>query len=250
MLREHAEDLGVFMTQDERGKMVPSYLEKLAKKMADEQLQMLTELTSLTRDIGHIKEIVTMQQSYARVTVDVREEVSLAELMDDALRIAGMPAVAADITIVRDYEAGARAVIDRHKALQILVNLVSNAKHAIRATPSRKGCLTARLRVMEGTKIRMEVSDDGVGIPEENLVKIFRHGFTTKPDGHGFGLHAGALAATQLGGTLTASSDGIGRGATFVLVVPVGSLPPPNRRSSRPGAGSAKPAHGLAEGSA
>jgi signal transduction histidine kinase len=157
--------------------------------------------------------------------VDVREPVSLPELMDDALRIAGMGVVAQDVAVIRDYAPGVRAVIDRHKTLQILVNLIRNAKHAISATEARSGRMVLRIRTESENKIRMEVEDDGVGIPEENMVKIFRYGFTTKSDGHGFGLHGGALAAKQIGGTLSAASRGVGRGATFSLVVPGEPLP-------------------------
>jgi two-component system NtrC family sensor kinase len=60
-----------------------------------------------------------------------------------------------------------------------------------------------------------------VGIAPENLTRIFSHGFTTRTDGHGFGLHSAALAAQQMGGRLTAQSDGPGRGATFTLELPV-----------------------------
>ncbi|HEV3189255.1 MAG TPA: PAS domain S-box protein, partial [Polyangiaceae bacterium] len=176
LLREHQGDLGSFVTQDPRGKLVPMYLEKLAHTMTEEQREVLGELTSLMRDVEHIKEIVSMQQSYARVNVDVREPVSLSELMDDALRIVGMAGLEQDLVISRDYAPGAHAVIDRHKTLQILVNLLSNAKHAIRATSSSSGHIVARVRAEEGDKIKMEVSDDGVGIPQENMVKIFHYG--------------------------------------------------------------------------
>jgi len=220
LLREHQADLGTFVTQDPRGKLVPAYLEKVAQTIREEQREILGELASLTRDVEHIKQIISTQQSYARMNVDLREPVLLTDLMDDALRIVGMAALAQDVVVSRDYQPGARAVIDRHKTLQILVNLISNAKDAIRATPTRSGRVVVRVRTEEEDKVKMEVSDDGVGIPHENMVKIFRHEFTTKKDGHGFGLHSAALAAKQMGGTLAAASHGIGRGATFTLVVP------------------------------
>jgi signal transduction histidine kinase len=66
------------------------------------------------------------------------------------------------------------------------------------------------------------MSDNGVGIAPVNLRKIFNHGFTTrKKDGHGFGLHSGALAAKEMGGSLIARSDGPGQGATFTLEIPI-----------------------------
>jgi PAS domain S-box-containing protein len=221
LLREQGGDIGAFMAHDPRGKLLPDYLEKLADTMSGEQREILGELSSLTRDIEHIKEIISMQQSHARVSVDVRESVMLGDLVDDALRIAGLTAQSQDIKIVREYAPGASAVIDRHKTLQILVNLVGNAEHAIRARPPGTGRVIVRVRPEEAGRVRLEVADDGVGIPPENTVEIFRFGFTTKKDGHGFGLHAGALSAKQMGGTLTAASDGVGCGATFTLVLPV-----------------------------
>jgi signal transduction histidine kinase len=69
-------------------------------------------------------------------------------------------------------------------------------------------------------RTRITVTDNGVGIPPENMARIFNHGFTTKKDGHGFGLHSGANAAKEMGGSLTAHSDGPGKGATFTLELP------------------------------
>ena len=226
LLREHEDDLGFFVTKDARGKLVPAYLEKLAHTMKEEQREILGELSSLIHDVEHIKEIVSTQESHAGVNVDVREPLSLADLMDDALRIVGMAALEQDVAVSRDYAPAATAMIDRHKTLQILVNLLSNAKHAVRATRSGSGQVIVRVRTEEGKRVRMEVTDDGVGIPQENMVKIFRHGFTTKTDGHGFGLHSSALAAKQMGGTLTAASEGSGHGATFTLVVPAAPIVP------------------------
>jgi signal transduction histidine kinase len=235
LLREHTDDLGAFLTQDARGKLVPEYLDRLASTMREELDGTLGELSSLVRDVEHIKEIIAMQQSYARVLVDVREPVALAELMEDALRMAGVTVAARDIEVVREYPPGVRVVIDRHKTLQILVNLVSNAKHAVEATDSQKGRIVLRARMESDDRmVRMEVADDGVGIPQENMVKIFHHGFTTKKNGHGFGLHGCALAAKQMGGTLTASSDGVGHGATFSLVVPSEGSPSGIEAVARP----------------
>jgi signal transduction histidine kinase len=73
----------------------------------------------------------------------------------------------------------------------------------------------------EDSRINIVVTDNGVGIPSENLNRIFNHGFTTRQQGHGFGLHSGALAAREMGGKLTARSDGSGAGATFTLELPL-----------------------------
>lgn len=80
--------------------------------------------------------------------------------------------------------------------------------------------MTMRVAQDDG-HVRIAVSDNGVGIPPENLTRIFHHGFTTKRDGHGFGLHSGALAAKELDGTLSVASEGVGKGATFTLELPL-----------------------------
>jgi signal transduction histidine kinase len=73
----------------------------------------------------------------------------------------------------------------------------------------------------------IRVEDNGIGIPPENLTRIFSHGFTTRPDGHGFGLHIGAINAREMGGSLSVASEGTGRGATFTLILP---MSPPGKK--------------------
>jgi signal transduction histidine kinase len=126
--------------------------------------------------------------------------------------------------VVQDYQAIPPVRLDKHKVLQILINLIRNAHYALRQSDTEHPLLTLRLRLMDPRRLRMEVSDNGVGIAKENLTRIFQHGFTTRPDGHGFGLHSGALAARAMGGSLTAESEGLGTGATFTLEVPLISL--------------------------
>jgi C4-dicarboxylate-specific signal transduction histidine kinase len=109
--------------------------------------------------------------------------------------------------------------VDKHKVLQILVNLVRNAKYACDESGKTDKQITLRVDVAEGG-VRISVIDNGVGIPAENMGRLFTHGFTTRQSGHGFGLHSGALAAQELGGSLHAVSDGPGRGAAFILELP------------------------------
>jgi len=109
--------------------------------------------------------------------------------------------------------------------LQILVNLLRNAKYACDEASTPEKLVTVRATA-HGQRARIAVSDTGVGIPRENMPRLFSHGFTTRKDGHGFGLHSAALAARELGGTLTAHSEGLGHGATFVLELPLAPAGP------------------------
>jgi signal transduction histidine kinase len=86
--------------------------------------------------------------------------------------------------------------------------------------------VVVRLKAVGAERVKVEIADNGVGIAPENLTRIFSHGFTTRKNGHGFGLHSGALAAKDMAGSLTAHSDGLGKGATFVLELPLGGASP------------------------
>jgi PAS domain S-box-containing protein len=220
LLGEHSQDLGRFMVDDARGRRLPQFLEQLAGCLAQDQAALLAEVRCLATNIEHIKTIVAMQQTYAR-RIGVAESVKPRELVEDALRINSSSLARQHVQVRREYATDLPEVMmDKHKVLQILVNMMNNAGHACAQSPRNDRCLTIRLEGA-GTLLRLSVSDNGVGIAPENLSRIFNLGFTTRPDGHGFGLHAGALAARELGGCLRSHSDGPGRGATFTLELPM-----------------------------
>ncbi len=219
MLRENQSDLTGFLTRDPRGKELPAYLVKLVEHLANPQREIFGELDSLRKNIEHIKEIVAMQQSYARAG-SVTEPLSVSELIEDAIRMNGAAFTRHELKVTRDFGRLPQIVTDRHKVLQILVNLLNNAKQAIDAGGNGK-TLTIRAHANGGKTVAIDVIDSGTGIAPENLTRIFHHGFTTKRNGHGFGLHSGALAAKELGGSLTAHSDGLGKGAVFTLTLPI-----------------------------
>ncbi|MBC8002485.1 MAG: PAS domain-containing protein [Opitutaceae bacterium] len=230
MLHEHEADLATFLTTDPKGKQIPAYLSQLAGHLAGEQAGALKELAELQKNIEHIKAIVTMQQGYAKVS-GVTESVSITDLVEDCLRMETEFRSRRDVQFVREFAEVPPILMEKQKVLQILVNLVRNARHA--CDDSNHPDKTVTLRIFNGGGwVKVSVSDNGVGIPPENLTRIFAHGFTTKKDGHGFGLHSSALAAKQMGGSLTVHSDGSGLGATFTLELPVAPIqtPPPQMR--------------------
>ncbi|MGA2247982.1 MAG: CHASE sensor domain-containing protein [Verrucomicrobiota bacterium] len=220
MISQHQGDLAAFFTIDSRGKQLPDYLTKLAQHLADEQAALVAEIELTRKNIDHIKEVVTMQQNYAKVS-GVVEQVNLADLAEDALRMNAAALARHNVQVVREYPAEAiECQVERHKVLQILVNLIRNAQFACDDSGRRDKRLI--LKVLAGNgRAQIAVQDNGVGIPAENMTRIFNHGFTTREQGHGFGLHSGALAAKELGGSLAAHSDGPGTGATFVLDLPL-----------------------------
>ena len=220
LLRQHAADLGTYLTTDPKGRQVPGFLDSLAEHLATDQASILDEVASLTKNIEHIKEIVCMQQSYAKVSGMV-EVLAPAELIGDALRMSAGSFEKHAIEVVRHLAADLpRVCVDKHKTLQILVNLIRNAKHACDDSGRPDKRITLRAVREGGDSVKISVSDNGVGIPPENLTRIFNHGFTTRQDGHGFGLHSSANAAKEMGGALVVKSDGPGLGATFILELP------------------------------
>jgi len=219
LMRAHQNDLAAFLTQDPKGMQLCDYLDNLAQYLGKEQTGILQELESLNANVEHIKEIVTMQQSYARAS-GIVDKLPIVDLVEDALRMNNDALVRHEVQVVREYIATPSVPVDKHKVLQILVNLVRNAKYALDDSGRKDKRLTIRVATEGDGFVTISVIDNGVGIPPENLTRIFSYGFTTRKTGHGFGLHSGALAAKEMGGSLSVHSDGPGQGATFTLSLP------------------------------
>ncbi len=220
LLREHEHDLAHFVTNDPRGQRLPSYVHKLSEQLLREQDGLISEMSSLRGFIDTIKQTIAVQQSFAR-TSGVKESVRPQDLIEDVLTMTGHAFAKFDIVVERDYEELGPQLLERGKILQILANLVENAVQALTAGQpgGAKRLLLAVARV--DRKLHFRVQDDGIGIAAEDLTRIFHYGYTTRANGHGFGLHHSANAAGELGGRLWATSSGLGRGATFHLEVPV-----------------------------
>ena len=219
LLEEHKADLTTFVTQDARGRNAMPFLNKLGQNLLKERQEILTLLEDVGRYTEHIGDIVKVQQNHARAP-RMNEPVHLSALVDDALRINAAALTRHQVKEVRQLRFLPPVMTDKHKVLMILVNLISNAKYAMDDTPAEQRLLTVRMDVPAADKVRIEIHDNGMGISQEMLTRIFQYGFTTRKDGHGFGLHSSSLAAQELGGTLAVHSDGPGRGATFTLELP------------------------------
>jgi PAS domain S-box-containing protein len=218
LLNEHATDIGAFLTSDPKGKQLPGYLGQLAEHLVIEQNTVLKELKLLHENIEHIKDIVVMQQSYAKIS-GIVETVKITDLVEDALRLNLGALQRHGVEVLREFEDVPPVDVEKHKILQILVNLVRNAKYACDESLRLDKLMTLRVSRNNG-QIEISIIDNGIGIPPENLTRIFNHGFTTRKDGHGFGLHNSVLAAMEMGGALKVYSDGTNHGATFTLELP------------------------------
>ncbi|WP_224248432.1 trifunctional serine/threonine-protein kinase/ATP-binding protein/sensor histidine kinase, partial [Hyalangium gracile] len=220
MLLDHRSALADFFTQDRRGIRLPDYLSALNEELHREQATLQEGLGAMQKHIEHIRAIVQVQQTYARTTL-VTEECDLGQLVQDALSIQ-MPALKRHgIDVLQELAPlPSRIRVDKHKVLQILINLISNAKNAMATLPDGQRRMQVRLESQEGLA-RIRVVDNGMGIAPELRERLFSQGFTTREGGHGLGLHSSSLAARMLGGHLALESDGIGKGATATLDLPL-----------------------------
>ena len=220
VLQENGDDLARFFSEDPRaGAMLP-FLGEVLESLDKARGEVAEELASLEVGLEHIAELVRSQQEFAGDSA-VLEPADVAKQVDQALDICRKAwSASLAVAVQRDYEELPSIPIDKHRLTQILVNLLQNAEQAIEERGSHTGHIHLRVRAKDAETLRIEVQDDGIGIPEENLARIFHHGFTTRPNGHGFGLHSAANAATEMNARLWAESQGEGRGATFVLELP------------------------------
>jgi PAS domain S-box-containing protein len=219
LLDDNRSRLADFFTNDLRGQQVPDYLKALTEHLSSDQSSLLKEQEQLLKHVDHIKQIVAMQQSYAKVA-GVKETIKPSQLVEDALHINAAALTRHDIQVERDFAETLPISTEKHKVLQILVNLIRNAKYAMDDSKRQDKLMRIKVGSDGNGCVKIQVIDNGVGIPEENLTRIFGHGFTTRRNGHGFGLHSSALAVKDLGGTLEVHSDGVGKGATFTLSLP------------------------------
>ena len=231
LMREHETDLPRFLSADEKGRHLPGFLAQLGRHLHREQTRSLDELGELRQNVELINGIVAMQQAYAG-RFGTMETLAITELVESALRLQANTYEHRSIDIARDFATVPAVLTDKHSVLVILVNLLQNAQQACEAGRPLRKQITIRIQRAGDAAVSITVADNGVGIAPENMVRIFEHGFTTRNDGHGFGLHSGALAAREIGGQLTVHSDGLGTGAAFTLTLPL--RPPPKSESGNP----------------
>jgi signal transduction histidine kinase len=220
LFEQNEGSLGDYFTKDEKGRQVPGFIRTLAGHLDKEREDMVSEMNALAKSIQHIKSIISMQQSYAKVG-GVSETSPVLEIVEDAIRLNAVSLQRHDIQLNRHFETKEEITVERHKVLQILVNLMRNSKDALDKVDGREKIIDLRVFKDGEDSLGISVKDNGIGFGGETGKRLFQHGFTTCKEGHGFGLHSGALAAKEMGGKLSADSEGEGKGAAFTLTLPM-----------------------------
>jgi len=218
--------LAEFLTADGAGRQLPDFLKKLDEHLVSENRQLLTDVEGLVRHFEHIREIIVTQQGSAQL-FGLIETLAPSQLFEDALRLNAESMERHGIALERLFEPTAAVKADRHKVLQILVNLIKNAKDALQVVKPGERLIRVRVTHVSDSVVALSVQDNGNGILTADLKRIFQHGFTTKQSGHGFGLHSSVLGAREMGGDLVAVSAGAGQGSTFTLTLPAAKSPAP-----------------------
>lgn len=224
VLQRERERLGEFLTQDPHGRQLPEFLAQLDEHLTNENRELVQDVGTLITHFEHIREIVLTQQRATRM-LGLSEALPPTQLFEDALRLTIDSLNAHSVQLQRDFAPTPHVQADRHRVLQILVNLLRNADDALRVCPRDQRKVQVRIERVGEDRVAFIVSDNGPGLSPELLTKIFKQGFTTKKSGHSFGLHASVLAAREMSGDLTAASPGLGHGATFTLTLPAAPRP-------------------------
>ncbi len=203
-----------------KARQIVEYLEAASLAVAAEREDLVKQVRRLLEGLDHIRATVRMQQAYARASL-VEEVVALDRIFDEAIRYSDASIRVQNLHFDKHVDALPLLLLDKHRLMQVLVNLIGNAKHAVRDAATDGPRISLHATKTPDGRLRITVSDNGVGIAREELPKLFRHGYTTKRDGHGFGLHSSLVAVKQMGGALTCDSPGPEKGAEFVIDLPV-----------------------------
>lgn len=220
MLQQHKDDYVDYIERSPKGRELPDILLQLTVALNDEQKNIIHELKDIEKAVNDIRDIIDLQKKYTGVS-GVKEQVNLEEMLGDAITLLSVSLRNAAVSVSSDIPDKLPTLfVDRHPVMQILVTIIDNACEALKAGPEGKRILSVKVKKEENSLVT-SFSDNGRGISQKEMGRLFEYGFTTKKGSHGYGLYHSKLLAEELGGTLSASSEGLGRGATFSLSLPI-----------------------------
>ena len=221
IIKKKMDHLGTYLSEDPKGKLIPGYYVSLGEAIEEEHCLMKEEIISLTEKVSIMRDVISTQQSYAKSSL-YTEKVNITDIIEDALKLQIASLKKQGVKVTKNYVDLPAGNIPKVKLVHVLTNLIKNAKEAMATNEKDKKNqqLTITLCMIHQGIVQIKVQDNGCGITPEMQEKIFNHGFTTKPTGHGFGLHTCANFMTEMGGTLKVESDGTNCGSTFLVEFP------------------------------
>lgn len=222
LLLKHEDNLADFLQNDPKGQKLLEYLRKLDESVTEELKTLDKYNKRLDKKVKLINDVIAAQQSYANVGLGDDEE-HLVQILEDTLTIFSTSFSRHDITIEKEIEDVPKVSVQKTKLVHIILNILKNAKESMieAGVENRRICIRLWQDNPADKYVKLRISDNGSGIDEGNLRKVFNHGFTTKEKGHGFGLHSSANYMTEMGGKIEVQNRDDERGATFILKIPV-----------------------------
>ncbi|WP_207912253.1 sensor histidine kinase [Pseudobacteriovorax antillogorgiicola] len=220
LFESQGDQLPEYLSDSKRRESVVGYMNAIVSDLEKNREAHLQTVQSLSQNIKHVMQLVSQQQANAKHS-GIIINFSITDAIQDVLDLKAHDINSNQIEVTFNDETQLSISSDRHKVLQILTNLISNAIQATERL-DRPRSINIHQKKM-GAFVHIDIRDNGIGIPAENIDKLFRFGFTTKPTGNGFGLHSSAIDATELGGKLSVFSEGPNKGATFKLKIPLES---------------------------
>jgi len=216
ILGEQVENLEEFICNNDKGKKLMHYYLKLGDSFDTEEKESRIHLNRLLAKVDAIEKIVTAQQGYSGKLE--KEIVDITHVVEDALTMLANSIEGYHIQIVKDFSHVTEVRVLKTKLMHILINLIKNAIEAMNEIPADKRVLRISTE-QTANGVCLKINDKGCGIQEEDIHKMFRYGFTTKEDGHGFGLASCAAYLEEMDGEISVESEGNGKGSTFTMTL-------------------------------
>jgi two-component system, NtrC family, sensor kinase len=228
-VRQAAAELAGAENEPGRRAQLLEFIDLGAREMAVMVSETSADLETMQRQASLMRASLSEQMRVSRSKAVVLESVKLPELVAQSLDI--VPDVSRRRLSIEADESlqkiGAVRVA-RTVLRMVLQNLIINAADAVRDAGKDTGVFRVAAEIVvepDGQQLHLRCEDNGVGIPADQLERVFEKGFSTKSrdTNHGIGLHWCANAVLALGGRIWAASEGPGRGAAMHLMLPIGA---------------------------
>ncbi len=222
LLKANKEALALFLTRDSKGKLIPEYFNQVADTLEQDHRELEKESERMVQKINLIGEAIELQQGQSRPG-SFYESVMIGGFLEDILKIMrpGFSKNGVTVSVKNNLEESMVIDIPKNKMFNVLLNIIKNAYESVKENDTDNRLIDINIFSPKPEFIQFDISDNGSGIAPENLESLFNFGFTTKKRGNGFGLHYCANAMQEMGGFISAKSDGLNKGALFSITIPV-----------------------------
>ncbi len=198
-----------------------SYTQAAQRMFAGREPELQEILQYIVKDNQRATEVIRRLRSLLKKNKPTFEPLDINTLIEDTVALIMTDVTVRNKILKLDLDSNLPLIRgDRIQLQQVLLNLLSNSLEAMEASSDSREMLIRTSR-KDADMLMVEVKDTGCGIPAQNIAKLFRHFFTSKPDGLGMGLSISQSIVEEHGGRLSAENNS-NRGATFYFTVPVG----------------------------